>query len=37
MQARGKQPIPYALALVAISPIGVFAGGVLRLRLLGIL
>ena len=37
MQSRGKQPIWYALALVAISPIGVLAGGLVRLRVLGIL
>lgn len=37
MQSRGKQPIWYALALVAISPIGVLAGGLVRMRVLGIL
>ena len=37
MQARGKQPIWYLLALVAISPIGVVAGGLVRLRVVGIL
>jgi len=37
MQSRGKQPISYQLALVAISPLGVLAGGLLRLRVLGIL
>jgi hypothetical protein len=37
MQQRGKQPIWYQLALIAISPIGVFAGGIIRLRVLGIL
>lgn len=37
MQQRGKQPIWYQLALIAISPVGVFAGGVIRLRVLGIL
>lgn len=37
LQARGKQPIWYQLALVAISPLGVLAGGLLRLRVLGIL
>jgi hypothetical protein len=36
-QARGKQPVWYALALVAISPVGVLAGGLVRLRVLGIL
>lgn len=37
MQARGKQPIWYALALVALSPVGVLAGGLVRMRVLGIL
>lgn len=37
LQARGKQPIWFQLALVAIAPLGVLAGGVLRLRVLGIL
>jgi hypothetical protein len=37
MQARGKQPIWFALALVVISPVGVLAGGLVRLRVLGIL
>ena len=37
LQSRGKQPIWYQLALVAISPFGVLAGGLARLRMLGIL
>lgn len=37
LQSRGKQPIWYALALVAIMPLGVLAGGLVRLRVLGIL
>jgi hypothetical protein len=37
LQARGKQPIWYQLAQVAISPLGVLAGGLVRLRVLGIL
>jgi hypothetical protein len=37
LQSRGKQPIWYALALVAISPIGVLAGGLVRLRVVGII
>jgi hypothetical protein len=37
LQLRGKQPIWYALALVAISPVGVLAGGLVRLRVVGIL
>ena len=37
LQLRGKQPIWYALTLVAISPIGVLAGGLVRLRVVGIL
>ncbi len=37
MQQRGKQPIWYQLLLIALSPLGVFAGGIIRLRVLGIL
>jgi hypothetical protein len=37
LQSRGKQPIWYQLALVAISPIGVLAGGLVWLRVLGVL
>jgi hypothetical protein len=37
LQSRGKQPIWMQLSLVAISPIGVLAGGLARLRVLGIL
>ncbi|HUH62932.1 MAG TPA: hypothetical protein VLZ50_08045 [Terracidiphilus sp.] len=37
LQARGKQPVWYQLTLVAITPAGVMAGGLLRLWILGIL
>jgi hypothetical protein len=37
LQSRGKQPIWYQLALLAIAPLGVMAGGLVRLRMLGIL
>ena len=37
MQSKGKQPIWYQLALVAIAPTGVLAGGLLWLRVKGIL
>jgi len=37
LQSRGKQPIWYALTLLAIMPLGVMAGGLVRLRILGIL
>jgi hypothetical protein len=37
MQQRGKLPIWYQLTMIALSPIGVFAGGLVRLRVLGIL
>jgi hypothetical protein len=37
LQQRGKLPIWYLLALVAITPIGVFAGGLIRMRVLGVL
>ena len=35
--SRGKQTIGYQLALVILSPLGVVAGGLLRLRVLGAL
>jgi hypothetical protein len=37
LQGRGKQPVWYALALLALMPLGVLAGGLVRLRVLGIL
>ena len=37
MQSKGKQPIWYQLTLIALSPLGVLAGGLVRLRVLGIL
>jgi len=37
MQSRDKQPVWYALTLLALMPLGVLAGGLLRLRVLGIL
>ena len=36
-EARGRQPVWYQLALLALSPLGVVAGGLVRLRVLGIL
>jgi hypothetical protein len=37
LQQRGKQPVWYMLAMVALTPLGVLAGGLVRLRVLGIL
>lgn len=37
LQARGKQAIWYLLLQVAISPMGVLAGALVRMRVLGIL
>ncbi len=37
LQQRGKQPVWYILTLVALTPLGVLAGGLIRLRVLGIL
>ena len=37
LQMRGKQPVGYALAVVALTPLGVLAGGLVRLRVMGIL
>jgi hypothetical protein len=34
LQQRGLQPVWYQLALLAISPLGVFAGGYLRIRMM---
>jgi hypothetical protein len=36
-KSRGKAPIWFQLAQVAISPLGVLAGGLVRLRVLGML
>jgi len=37
LQAKGRQPVLFQLAMVATAPLGVLAGGLLRLRTLGIL
>jgi hypothetical protein len=37
LQARGRQPAWYQITLLIISPLGVVAGGLMRLRGLGIL
>ncbi len=37
MQSRGKQPIWYLLMMVGLAPVGVFAGGVVWLRMTGVL
>lgn len=37
LQMRGKQPVSYALAVVVLTPLGVLAGGLVRLRVTGIL
>jgi hypothetical protein len=37
LQAKGKQPVWYQLTLVALTPLGVLAGGLVRLRVIGIL
>lgn len=36
LEQRGQHPIWYMLALVAITPLGALAGGLVRLRVLGI-
>ena len=36
IQERGKQPIWYQLTLIALTPVGVFLGGLLRLKILGL-
>ncbi len=37
LKSRGKAPIWFQLAQVAVAPLGVLAGGLVRLRVLGIL
>lgn len=37
LQQRGQKPAGYLLALLALTPAGVLAGGLIRLRVLGIL
>ncbi len=37
LQAKGRQPLWYQAALIAITPMGVVVGGLIRLRVLGIL
>lgn len=37
LQARGRQPLWYQAALIVIAPIGVVVGGLVRLRVLGVL
>jgi|ERR1700677_1867603 hypothetical protein len=37
LQERGKQPVWYALTLLALMPLGVLVGGLVRLKVLGIL
>ncbi len=35
--ARGRQPVTYQIALIVLSPLGVLAGALVRLRVLGVL
>jgi hypothetical protein len=37
LQSKGKLPVWFLMAQVAIAPLGVLAGGLVRLRVLGIL
>lgn len=37
LQQKGKQPVWYALTLIGLTPLGILAGGLVRLRVLGIL
>jgi hypothetical protein len=37
LQSRGAQPVWYALALLVLMPLGALAGGLVRLRVLGVL
>jgi hypothetical protein len=37
LQARGRQPAWYQLVLLILAPLGVVAGGLVRLRVMGML
>ena len=37
LQQRGRQPVWYLLTLVALTPVGVLVGGLIRLRATGVL
>lgn len=37
LQARGRQPAWYQLVLLILAPLGVVAGGLMRLRVMGII
>jgi hypothetical protein len=37
MQSRGKQPIWYLLLMIGLTPLGVFVGGAIWLRMMGAL
>jgi len=37
LQQRGQQPVWYMLTLVALTPVGALAGGLVRLRVVGVL
>ena len=37
LQARGKQPVWYQVALLIVMPLGVVAGGLARLKVVGII
>ena len=34
--SRGKQPVAFQLAMAAVTPIGVMAGGLMRLKMMGV-
>ena len=36
LQSRGQQPIWYQLTLMALTPVGVIVGGLIRLKVMGI-
>jgi len=37
LEGRGRQPVRYQIALAVISPIGVVIGGLIRLKVLGLM
>jgi hypothetical protein len=37
LQSRGERPLKYQVALIVLAPLGVVAGGLVRLRVMGLL
>jgi hypothetical protein len=37
LEARGRQPLGYQIALAVLAPVGVLAGGLIRLKVVGLM